>query len=77
MDLCLRVVSGVSRPQQHDVIDLQLRAEAYNVFNTPQFSNVDTDPKFDAQGNQVNSDFGRVTAARDPRIMQFALRVSF
>jgi hypothetical protein len=50
---------------------------SYNVFNHTQFSAVNTDPKFDAQGIQVNLSFGRVTAARDPRIMQFALRVGF
>ena len=55
----------------------QFRAEAYNVFNHTQFSNVNTEPRFDAQGNQVSGAFGQVTAARDPRIMQFALRVTF
>ena len=57
--------------------NVQFRAEAYNVFNHTQFSAVNTDPRFDAQGNQVNLAFGQVTAARDPRIMQFALRVGF
>ncbi|HEV2982923.1 MAG TPA: carboxypeptidase regulatory-like domain-containing protein [Vicinamibacterales bacterium] len=60
-----------------DRVKLQVRAEAYNVFNTTQFSKVDTTPKFDAAGNQVNVNFGRVTATLDPRIMQFALRVLF
>ena len=60
-----------------DRANLQFRLEAYNVFNTPQFSTVNTTVKFDAQGNQVNGDFGRIVAARDPRIMQFALRVTF
>ena len=57
--------------------NVQFRAEAYNVFNHTQFSAVNTDPRFDAQGNQVNLAFGQITAARDPRIMQFALRVGF
>jgi hypothetical protein len=56
---------------------MQFRVEAYNVFNTPQFSAVDTTPRFDAQGNQVSGTFGQITAARDPRILQFALRVTF
>jgi carboxypeptidase family protein len=55
----------------------QIRAEAYNVFNHTQFSIVDTTPQFDAQGNQVSGTFGQATVARDPRIMQFALRVEF
>jgi hypothetical protein len=57
--------------------NVQLRAEAYNVFNHTQFSAVDTNPKFDALGNQVNPTFGQLTAARDPRIMQLAVRVQF
>jgi hypothetical protein len=61
----------------HDRANLQFRAEAYNVFNTPQFSKVDTTVRFDAQGNQVNGNFGRIVAGRDPRILQFALRVMF
>jgi hypothetical protein len=44
--------------------NVQFRAEAYNVFNHTQFSNVDTSPRFDAQGNQVSGTFGQVTAAR-------------
>ncbi len=32
---------------------------------------------FDAQGNQVNARLGEFTAARQPRIMQFALRLYF
>ncbi len=58
-------------------ISLQFRAEAYNVFNHTQFNLVNTIPKFDATGKQVSLDFGRVTTARDPRIMQFALRFMF
>ncbi|MGI8742365.1 MAG: hypothetical protein ACR2NN_07290 [Bryobacteraceae bacterium] len=32
---------------------LQFRAEAYNIFNHTQFSNVNTTPKFDPAGNRV------------------------
>jgi len=56
---------------------VQFRAEAYNVFNHTQFNLVNTIPKFDATGKQVSLDFGRVITARDPRIMQFALRFGF
>lgn len=56
---------------------LQARVELYNAFNHTQFSGVDTTARFDATGNQVNARFGQVTAARDPRMMQLALRVSF
>jgi hypothetical protein len=56
---------------------LQLRWELYNAFNHTQFSGVDTTARFDAQGNQVNANFGRVTAAREPRYMQLSLRLTF
>jgi len=65
-------------------VNLQFRAEAYNVFNHTQFSDVDTTPKWDfgvpgqlGQPVEVNASFGKVIAWRDPRIMQFALRVMF
>jgi hypothetical protein len=56
---------------------LQFRAEAYNALNHTQFSGVDTQPVFNQFGQQVSSSFGQVTSARDARVMQFALRVSF
>ena len=51
---------------------LQFRAEAFNVFNHAQFNN--------PSGNFNNSGvggFGYVTSARDPRIMQVALKLLF
>jgi hypothetical protein len=56
---------------------LQLRWEAYNVFNHTQFNSVDLSPRFDAQGNQTNASFGRVTSTRAPRTMQGSVRFSF
>ncbi|MEP7365071.1 MAG: TonB-dependent receptor [Acidobacteriota bacterium] len=61
----------------HEKIRLQFRSEMYNVFNHTQFSNVDTTARFDAQGRQVNAQFGQFTAARDPRQIQFSLRFYF
>jgi hypothetical protein len=58
-------------------IRLQFRAELYNAFNHTQFSTVDTTARFDAQGRQVNAQFGQFTAARDPRQIQFSLRFYF
>ena len=55
----------------------QLRWEAYNAFNHTQWSGVNTVATFNPRGQQVNSLFGQVTSARDPRIMQLAVRVSF
>jgi hypothetical protein len=55
----------------------QFRSEFYNAFNHTQFSTFDSTARFDANGNQVNSQFGQFTAARDPRIVQLAIRLQF
>lgn len=55
----------------------QFRSEFYNAFNHTQFSVFDSTGRFDANGNQVNSQFGQFTAARDPRIVQLAIRLQF
>ncbi|MGH9341566.1 MAG: hypothetical protein ACRD1R_18770, partial [Acidobacteriota bacterium] len=57
---------------------IQVRWEMYNAFNHTQFSGVDTNARFNPDtGEQVSGGFGQVTSARDPRIMQFALRFYF
>jgi len=49
---------------------LEFRAELFNVFNHAQF--------FVPDGNITNgNDFGRVKRARDPRLVQFALKLFF
>jgi hypothetical protein len=49
---------------------LQFRGEIYNIFNYAQF--------FQPDGNVTDgSDFGRVKRARDPRLLQFALKLYF
>jgi hypothetical protein len=55
----------------------QLRAEFYNAFNHTQWSALDTTARFDAQGRQVNTQFGQVTATRPGRRIQLAVRVVF
>jgi outer membrane receptor protein involved in Fe transport len=56
---------------------VQFRAELYNAFNNVQFSSVNTSAQFNAAGQQVNSEFGHYTAARDARRIQLTLRVVF
>jgi hypothetical protein len=56
---------------------LQFRAEFYNAFNNVQFSNVDTSAVFNQAGLQTDSEFGRYTAARDARRIQFTIRAQF
>jgi hypothetical protein len=47
----------------------QFRADIFNLFNKTQFYNPD--------GNFSNSTFGQVLQARDPRLVQFALKFYF
>jgi hypothetical protein len=59
-------------------VNFSLRAETYNTFNHTQFSTVNTSPQWNpATGVYSSSQFGQVTAARDPRIIQVAARVNF
>jgi len=51
-------------------LKLEFRGELFNAFNHAQF--------FQPDGNFTDgSDFGRVKRARDPRLVQFALKLSF
>jgi hypothetical protein len=56
---------------------LQIRWEIYNLFNTVNWSAINTQAQFNPAGEQVNAAFGKATAARDPRIMQGAIRFTF
>ncbi len=70
---------------------LELRADAFNVFNHTQFSGINSTLNFtsltnatptnlylrpDGSVNNING-FGTVSGARDPRIMQLVVRVQF
>jgi hypothetical protein len=56
---------------------LELRWEAYNIFNHTQFLSINNGARFDVGGNQVNGQFGQAISARDPRILQLSLRARF
>jgi hypothetical protein len=49
--------------------DLELRVDAFNVFNSAQFSNPDT--------NIGDPSFGQISSTADPRILQLALHFKF
>ena len=51
-------------------MNLQFRAEFFNLFNTVNFNNPNTTVNTAAT-------FGRITGAQDPRIMQFGLKFLF
>jgi hypothetical protein len=53
---------------------LEARAEAFNAFN---WFNPSTTVNNSPVVNLNNVQFGRITAADDPRILQFAIKYSF
>ncbi len=57
-------------------LDLELRGDAFNVFNHAQFNNPDTNI-FDATFGQVSSTGNSVTGQGGPRILQIALHLAF
>ena len=56
---------------------MQFRWEIYNLFNTVNWSVIDTSAQFNPAGEQVDANFGKATEARAPRIMQVSVRFSF
>ena len=61
----------------HEQVRVEFRWELYNIFNHTQFTAVDATARFNPAGDQVSPTFGQLTAAANPRIMQFALRLYF
>jgi hypothetical protein len=53
------------------------RFETYNTLNHTQFNAINTTAQFNTVGTQVNAAFLTPTAARPPRIVQLAMRVTF
>src|SRR5262252_8390274 len=70
-------------PLKSETRYLQFRWEIYNVFNHTQFSGVNATARFDDDPTsttfkqQVNTAFGQVNAARNARVMQGSLRLTF
>jgi hypothetical protein len=52
-------------------VKLQLRAEAFNVFNHTNFRGLSTSRAI------TNTTFGQVTSFRDPRVLQFGIKLYY
>jgi hypothetical protein len=50
-------------------LHVEFRTEIFNVFNHAQFYGVD--------GNSANTTFGQPQKVREPRLLQFALKLLF
>jgi hypothetical protein len=57
--------------------ELQLKAEAFNVLNHPQFTGVNSTFTYNAAGVNTNANIGALTGERGPRIVSLELRVHF
>jgi hypothetical protein len=56
---------------------LEIRWATFNSFNHTQFSTVGTTAQFNPAGQQTNSTFGKVTAAKDGRKMMLGIKFMF
>jgi len=56
---------------------LTFRSEFFNAWNHTQFSGVNSTARFDATGKQTDPLFGSYSASRQPRIIQFSLKLVF
>jgi Carboxypeptidase regulatory-like domain/TonB-dependent Receptor Plug Domain/TonB dependent receptor len=71
----ISIFKNIALPWPHKT--LQFRCELYNALNAMEVSSVNTTAVFDTTGKQTNTAFGQVTAARDSRRIQLALRFTF
>jgi hypothetical protein len=55
--------------QVYESLNMEIRADFFNIFNHAEFSNPDT--------SITSSTFGRITTTADPRIIQLALKFTF
>ena len=62
-------LAAIKNTRIKEQLSLQFRAEFFNIFNNVNFRPPTT--------NAASAQFGRITAAADPRILQFALKIIF
>ena len=60
-----------------EVRRMQIRLETYNAFNHPQFTTVNTNAVFQANGSQVNQELGQYTGAGPARRVAIGVKFYF
>ena len=70
-------VSLIKNTRFSESLNLQLRAEAFNAFNNVNLGAPNASFGAGANGLNNNSNFGRITSARDARIIQLAAKLIF
>ena len=65
------------RASRPDYQKRQIAPRRTTLFNHAQYNGLDTTIQFNAAGVQTRASSGQVTSARDPRIIQLALRLMF
>lgn len=66
-------LTGVSLDTIHEAQHLQVRAEAFNILNHPNFATVSSGFHL----SYADPIFGSITSGADPRILQLALKYVF
>ncbi len=64
-------------PLGRETRSLQIKVEAFNVFNHTQFTGVNSGFIFNAQGVNTNANIGALTGERGPRVVALELRAQF
>jgi hypothetical protein len=60
-----------------DRLKVQFRAELFNFLNHTNYGNPNVSFTSGSNGQNVSATFGTITSARDPRIIQFGVRLVF
>ena len=63
--------------QVSEKIKIELRGEAFNVFNMVNLGNPNTTFQPGTDGRNNNPNFGRITTAREARRLQLGVRLNF
>jgi hypothetical protein len=58
-------------PLYREHVTLELRVDAFNIFNHTEFQSIDNDAQ------DCGATFGQVISAYDPRILQIAAQIRF